>query len=316
MGHIQRVTRPRIVDIVSRIGRQTIIRCVIDAFERQRRPTLVALGRVVVDNIQDHLDPSIVEAGDHLLELADGPRRGDSAARARRTRSNYSPRSSAAPLQQVPVIKEGMDRQQLDRRDADAADVIDNVLVRQSGVSALQLRRHGRVPHRVSADMGLVENRAFPWNARRLGIAPGESRIDHPALRHACGAVAPVERQVVARRADPVAEMGIGPAHMADQRLGVGVEQKLVGIEAVTGSRLIRSMDAVAIHGSRPRIGQIAVPDLVGIFRQNHPLQLAPAVPIEQAQLDLGGVSGEESEVHSQAIPGSAQGKGKTFLYT
>ena len=93
---------------------------------------------------------------------------------------------------------------------------------------------------------------------------------------------------------------------MADQRLGIGIEQKLVGIEAVTGGRLIRAVDAVAIHGPRPRIGQIAVPDLVGVFRQNHPLQLPPPVPIEQAQLDLGGMSGEESEVHSQAIPGSA----------
>jgi hypothetical protein len=27
-------------------------------------------------------------------------------------------------------------------------------------------------------------------------------------------------------------------------------------------------------------------------------------------------MSGEESEIHPQAIPGSAQGKGKTFLYT
>jgi len=74
-------------------------------------------------------------------------------------------------------------------------------------------------------------------------------------------------------------------------------------------------MDAVTIHRPRTRIGQIAVPDLVGVLRQHDPFQLAPPVPIEQAQFDLGGMCGEECEIHPQAIPGSAQRKGKTFLY-
>ena len=74
-------------------------------------------------------------------------------------------------------------------------------------------------------------------------------------------------------------------------------------------------MDAIAVDRSRPRIGQIAVPDLVGVLRQHDPFQLPPPVPIEQAQFDLGGMGGEESEIHTQAIPGSAQRKGKTFLY-
>lgn len=172
------------------------------------------------------------------------------------------------------------------------------------------------MPHRVSADMRLVEDRPFPRNARRLGVAPGEGGIDDPAFRHAGGTVAPVERQVVAGRADPVAEMGVGPAHMPDQRLGIGIEQKLVRVEAMSHRRFVRPMDAVAIDRPRPRIRQVAVPDLVGVLRQYDPLQFAPPVLVEQAEFDLGGMSGEQREIHPQAVPGCAQRKGKTFLYT
>ncbi len=42
------------------------------------------------------------------------------------------------------------------------------------------------------------------------------------------GAVAFVEREVLGRVADAVAEHLVGPAHRARDRLGVGIEQQLV----------------------------------------------------------------------------------------
>src|SRR3954454_21702744 len=98
--------------------------------------------------------------------------------------------------------------------------------------------------------------------------------------------------------------MGIRPAHMADQRLGIGIEQKLVGIESVAGRRLIGAMDAVTIDGAGPRVGQITVPDLVGLFRQGDTLQYASSVPIEPAQLGLGGASRETSEDYANTLAG------------
>ena len=38
----------------------------------KRRAELVAFGGVVVDHVEDHLEAGIVEARDHLLELAAG----------------------------------------------------------------------------------------------------------------------------------------------------------------------------------------------------------------------------------------------------
>ena len=63
------------------------------------------------------------------------------------------------------------------------------------------------------------------------------------------------------------------PIQIAHQLLCVGVEHELVGIEAVTGVRLIRTVDAVAVDRSGPRRREIAVPDFIGIFGKLDPLE-------------------------------------------
>jgi hypothetical protein len=49
------------------------------------------------------------------------------------------------------------------------------------------------------------------------------------------------------------------PLELPDGLPGVGVEQQLVGIEAVAGGRLVGAMDAVTVDRARSRIRQIAV---------------------------------------------------------
>ena len=48
---------------------QPVVGGVVDAPEGQRRPQVVALGRVVVDHVEDDLDPGLVQRPDHGLEL-------------------------------------------------------------------------------------------------------------------------------------------------------------------------------------------------------------------------------------------------------
>ena len=48
---------------------EPVVRRVVEALERQRRAQVVALGGVVVDDVEDHLDPGRVHRLDHLLEL-------------------------------------------------------------------------------------------------------------------------------------------------------------------------------------------------------------------------------------------------------
>jgi hypothetical protein len=75
----------------------------------------------------------------------------------------------------------------------------------------------------------------------------------------------------------------------------IGIEQQLVGVEAMPGVRLIRAVDAVAIERAGLDAGNVAVENLVGIFRQFEPVGLALAV--EQAHLNLGGVGGKQREI-------------------
>jgi hypothetical protein len=46
------------------------------------------------------------------------------------------------------------------------------------------------------------------------------------------------------------------------------------------------------------------VPDLVCVFRQLNSFQFGFSGVVEQAQFDLGGMAGEEGEIHAKAVPG------------
>src|SRR6476661_5623747 len=102
--------------------------------------------------------------------------------------------------------------------------------------------RHAGMAHRIAAHMRLVDDRALPRRLRLAFLAPGESRVDHPAFRHVTRAVALVE-----------GEIGVGLA-------GIWIDQELVRIEAMAVRRIVRPMHAIAIDGARPRVRQIAVP--------------------------------------------------------
>ena len=100
-----------------------------------------------------------------------------------------------------------------------------------------------------------------------------------------------------------------------DGCLSVRVEQQLVGIEAVSIPRLVRAMYAITIDSTRPRVGNVAVPDLVRVFRQLDALDLAPSIRTEETQLDLAGMRREDREVDPEPIPGRAQRKRPPFSY-
>src|ERR1700676_2326222 len=98
-----------------------------------------------------------------------------------------------------------------------------------------------------AADMQLGDDGLFPGRLRTAVLTPGERRVDDPAFRHEPGVVAAVEREVAAGAADAVAEMRVGPAERTVQRLGVGIEQELVGIEAMAAAGVVGAVDAIAV---------------------------------------------------------------------
>ena len=173
-------------------------------------------------------------------------------------------------------------------------------------VGAAQRRRHLRMAHGHAAHMHFVDDRVMPGRARRAVIAPGERGIDDAALGRAGGAVTFVERQVQLRVGGVVAEVRIAPAHPPRQQPRIRFDQQFVGIEAVAALRIVRAVAAIAVQQAGTRLGQVAVPDLVGVFVQRDALHFVPTGGIEEAQLHLGRVFREQRKVDAFAIPGGA----------
>ena len=181
--------------------------------------------------------------------------------------------------------------------------MVDHPRIGEAGERAADLLRQVRMQRRHSLDMRLVDYGLGPVAPGPDILAPCESRIDHHTFRHHEGAVAAVDGQILAPRSDAIAETGIVPANIADERLGVGVDQQLVRIEAMAARRVIGTVHAVAVKLTGPDIRQVAVPDLMGLFRQIDTLGFAPALRVEQAELDAGRVGGKQRKVDAFSVP-------------
>ena len=67
---------------------------------------------------------------------------------------------------------------------------------------------------------------------------------------------------------------------------------------------IVRPVDPVAVELPGLHVGEVAVPGLIRVFGERNAVQLAPPARIEEAELDLFGVLGEEREVDPPPIPG------------
>ena len=256
-----------------------------------------------------------MKPADHLLEFAKRKVRyaGITAHRGKERQRTVAPIVGKPLFTQIAVIDERMHRQQLDSRDAEAADVTDDRRGGQAAERAAQWFRYVGVELRVALYMGFIDNRPFPRHAGCTVVAPGEGRVDHTALDHERRAVPGVERRVVLTQ--NIAEQLGCPGNLTHDRAGVGIEQQFVGVEAVAIGRFVGAMHAIAIDGAGPRLRQETVPDFVGVFRQVDPAELGLTRVVEQAQFDPRCVGGEKGEVHTQAGPGRPLGIGAAFFY-
>ncbi len=229
MLHVERVAAARVVHVVAPVvGAQPVVRRVVDAAEAQRRAELVALGGVVVDDVEDHLDPGRVQRLHHRLELVHLARRGIAGVGREKADRVVAPVVAQPLLDEPAVVDERMHRHQLDRGDAEALQVVDHRRRREPRVGAAQRRRHVGMLQREAAHVEFVDHHVVPRHVGAAVVAPGERRIDDLALRHRMRAVAAVERQVGAPVADRVAEQRVAPAQRADDVACVRVEQQLV----------------------------------------------------------------------------------------
>ncbi len=174
IGEIEGIAGSGIVYVVARIVRpQPVVAGIVDALEGKRRPQLVALGGMVVDDVQDHLDAGVVEARHHFLELVH--ERARQVARIGREEAErvVAPVVRQPALDQRAIVDEGMDRHQLDGRHPEAGEMIDDGGVGDAADPSAQVGRHRRGADGQPLDVRFVDDGAFPRDRRRPVPSPG-----------------------------------------------------------------------------------------------------------------------------------------------
>ncbi len=304
--HEQGVPGARGVHVVAAVVGEAVVGEVVQAPEGQRRAQMAALGGVVVDDVQDHLDPGLVQRLDRRLELQDllaavapggvGVVRGEEADRV------VAPVVVQAHVHQTVIVHELVDGHQLQRRHPQLGQMLDDRRVRQRRVGAAQLLRQPRVTHRQALHVGLVDHRVVVLGARAPVVAPVEVGVDHDR-RH--GVRRRVQVVALVGRLEVIAVHLLAPPDRTADRLGVRVEQQLRGVAAqpaVGGVRPVRP-EAVPLPGHHTR--HIRVPDERVALPQFH--RRLRAVVVQQTQLYSVRGLREDREIRAGAVVGGTE---------
>ena len=182
---------------------QSVPARVVQPAPRQGRPQRVALGGVVVDHVEDHLDAVAMQRVHHGAELvADRlvvPFRCAGSSRCiTRVRDEVGQRVVApvvghSPLNQVMLVDVQLHRQQANSGQSHAFVVRQHRRAGQARVGSPLRRRHIRVHRGQGFDMGFVEHRAGHRRFRSGHDRRAQSQffgdVHDTAARHALGVV-------------------------------------------------------------------------------------------------------------------------------
>ncbi len=305
-AHQQRIARAGGVHVVARIVRQSVVRGVVQAPEGQRGAQVVALGRVVVDHVQDHLDARLVQRPHSGLELQHlltpvAPRRVG-VVRREEADGVVPPVVGQPGVHQPVVVDELMHRHQFDRRHPELRQVLQHRGMRQRRVRTPHLLRQRRVKHRQALHVGLVDDRAVVVRPRRPVVAPVEVRIDHHRSHHVRRGIHVI---ALLRTPEAIAVDGLAPVHRAAHGLRVRVEQQLGGVAPLPPLRLVRAVRPEAVPLPRHDARQIGVAHERVALAQLH--RRLRAVVVQQTQLDALGGLGEDREIGPGAVVRGAE---------
>ncbi len=180
-----------------------------------------------------------------------------------------------------------------------------------AGVGAAQLLGHVRMQLRHAAHVRFVDEGLVRQVSRALLAAPIEGGIDDRGERRERRAISLVERQVAVGVAQLVAEQLVRPLQGPADRLRIGIEQQLRGVEAQPGMRVVRSVHAIAVELAGLDVGQIHVPGPVRSLADPD-ARLVLARRVEQAQLDRFRAFREQREIDAAPVTGRPSREGRT----
>ena len=245
----------------------------------------IALGGVVVDHVEHHLQARAVQRVHHGAELvAHAGVVGGRGPVHRQARVGHevrervvTPMVAQAFFQQVALGDAALHRQQAQRGDAQAPEMRQHGGAGQTREAAALASLDARVQGGERLDLRLIEHGARHGHPRpgREGFAGGPFArpVQHARLGHARGVV-PVGRAAFERER----------IHRPAQGARPGVDEQALGLKIWPQALCAQT---VALAGRQAR--REAVPDAVGAGGQRQTRCFHAIGRVEQAQLDTGG---------------------------
>ena len=177
------------------------------------------------------------------------------------------------------------------RSDAEAAQMLDRWLGGKPCIGAAQIFWDFRMELREAFHVEFIDDRIVPCGARGWASIPIKGDLAHSPERS--------KRTAIQKG---IADGGM-PLQFPSDAFSIWVEQEFAGIEAMSGSGIIRTINPVAIDLIQFREGNLAMPDLIGFFRQGNACDLVRGVrSIKEAEIDAGRILGKECKVDSLPV--------------
>ncbi len=107
-----------VVVVAGLVGEKPVIGGVVDAAEAQRRAEVIAFGGMVVDDIEDDFDAGIMQSRHGRSKCIERSIRGVTGLGCEKAQRIVAPIVAKAALDQMPIVDEGVDRQQFKCGDA------------------------------------------------------------------------------------------------------------------------------------------------------------------------------------------------------
>ena len=228
----------------------------LEALEADRRAHVVALARVVEDDVEDHLDPGLVQRLHHVAELGDlralargrrssspavrsaGTGRSPRSCAARGSSTGLMPRTSRSSKANTGSSSTGGHAELLEVRD----------LLDQAGERARVLDAGGR-RRREAADVHLVDDRRRSSARAAARRPPSRSR-----------APSTITARIDDSRLSPGRHASTGFQSVFVLPFAYGSSSTFSVVEAVSGR--VRAVDAVGVVVARREAADVHVPEV------------------------------------------------------
>ncbi|CDK01815.1 hypothetical protein MIC448_90005 [Microbacterium sp. C448] len=301
IADVQAVAGAGVVGVVALVVvLEPVVGRVVDSAHRERRAEVVALSRVVVDDVEDDLDARRVERTDHPLEFLHlvtvRTARGVGVVWCKEGDRVVAPVVREPLVLQGAVVDELVHRHEFDRRDPELVQMLDHRRMGNGTVGAPDLVRNAGVQLGQPLHVRLVDDRG---RVRRLGVhiaRPVEERVDDDAHHHVLRGILVVAGVGIA---EVVAEDRLPPVDLTGNGLRVGVQQQLVRVEPLTVGWVVGAMDAVSVALPGPDLREVHMPD-EGVDLRHLDARLFATLR-KEAQLYALGRLTEQREI--RAIP-------------